>query len=67
MKRRRNPPHVHEYQNQHGMLVYYLRRPGRKKVLAESAGAKMRTGIGSLSNPVSQNDDQPIENTGVGK
>ena len=32
MKRRRNPPHVHEYQNQHGMLVYYLRRPGRKKV-----------------------------------
>jgi hypothetical protein len=30
--KRRNPPHVHEYENQHGATVYYLRRPGHKKV-----------------------------------
>src|SRR5437879_4845309 len=30
--KRRNPPHVHEYENQHGNTVYYLRRPGYKKV-----------------------------------
>jgi hypothetical protein len=35
--------------------------------LAESAGAKMRTGIGSPSNPVSQNEVQAIENTGAEK
>jgi integrase len=32
MKRRRNPPHVHEYDNQYETKVYYLRLPGRKKV-----------------------------------
>ena len=32
MKRSKNPPHVHEYENQHGNTVYYLRRPGYKKV-----------------------------------
>ena len=32
MKRSKNPPHVHEYENQHGNIVYYLRRPGYKKV-----------------------------------
>ena len=30
--KRRNPPHVHEYQNQHGTTVYYLRASGRPKV-----------------------------------
>jgi integrase-like protein len=30
--KRRNPPHVHEYQNQHGTTVYYLRKPGHPKV-----------------------------------
>jgi hypothetical protein len=30
--KRRNPPHVHEYESQHGKRVYYLRRPGHKKV-----------------------------------
>jgi integrase len=30
--KRRNPPHVHEYESQHGRRVYYLRRPGHKKV-----------------------------------
>jgi integrase len=28
----KNPPHVHEYENQHSKTVYYLRRPGYKKV-----------------------------------
>lgn len=35
--------------------------------LAESAGAKMRTGIGSPSDPVSQNETQPIEVSRPGK
>lgn len=35
--------------------------------LAESAAAKMRTGVGSPSDPVSQNTAQAIENTGAGK
>jgi hypothetical protein len=30
--KRRNPPHVHEYQNQHGTTVYYLRKPGQPKI-----------------------------------
>ena len=32
IERRRNPPHVHEYTNRHGTRVYYLRRPGHKKI-----------------------------------
>jgi hypothetical protein len=32
MDRRRNPPFVHEYTNRHGTTVYYLRRPGHKKI-----------------------------------
>jgi integrase len=30
--KRRNPPHVHEYQTRHGNTVFYVRRPGRQKV-----------------------------------
>jgi integrase len=30
--KRRNPPHIHEYQNRHGTTVYYLRKPGHPKV-----------------------------------
>jgi integrase len=30
--KRRNPPHVHEYQTRHGNTVFYVRRPGHKKV-----------------------------------
>ena len=30
--KRRNPDLVHEYVNRHGKTVYYLRRPGQKKV-----------------------------------
>jgi hypothetical protein len=32
MKRRRNPPFVHEYETQHGTTAYYLRKPGYPKV-----------------------------------
>jgi integrase len=32
MDRRHNPPFVHEYTNRHGTTVYYLRRPGYKKI-----------------------------------
>ncbi len=32
IERRRNPPHLHEYTNRHGVRVYYLRRPGHKKI-----------------------------------
>jgi hypothetical protein len=35
--------------------------------LSESAGAKMRTGIGSPPIPVSQIDEHPVEKTGVEK
>ena len=30
--RRKNPPFLHEYENRHGTTVYYLRRPGHKKI-----------------------------------
>jgi integrase len=30
--KRRNPDNVHEYENRHGKTVYYLRRPGQRKV-----------------------------------
>jgi hypothetical protein len=30
--KRCNPPFVHKYENQHGTIVYYLRKPGRGKV-----------------------------------
>src|SRR5579863_3916849 len=30
--RRKNPPFVHEHDNRHGRRVYYLRRPGQKKI-----------------------------------
>ena len=46
-----------------GEAQRYIEEANRIR-LAESAGAKMRTGIGSHSNPVSQNDVQLIENTG---
>lgn len=32
IERRRNPRFVHEHYNRHGTLVYYLRRPGHKKI-----------------------------------
>ena len=51
-----------------GEAQRYIEEANRIK-LAESAGAKVisGTGIGSPLNPVSQNDDQPIEKTGNGK
>ena len=30
-EKRKNPPYVHEYENRHGKIVFYLRRPGQKK------------------------------------
>jgi hypothetical protein len=30
--KRKNPPHVHEYTNRHGRVVFYYRQPGRKQV-----------------------------------
>ncbi|WOH53835.1 hypothetical protein [Bradyrhizobium sp. sBnM-33] len=30
--KRKNPPHVHEYTNRHGKVVFYYRRPSQKKV-----------------------------------
>jgi integrase len=47
-----------------GEAQRYIEEANRVR-LAESAGAKMRTGIGSPANPVSQNEAQAIENTGV--
>jgi hypothetical protein len=32
IERRCNPPFVHEHDNRHGTRVYYLRRPGHKKI-----------------------------------
>jgi integrase len=49
-----------------GEAQRYIEEANRIR-LAESAGVKMRTGIGSPSDPVSQNEAQPIENTGAGK
>ena len=30
--KRKNLPFVHEYKNRHGVIVYYVRKPGQKKV-----------------------------------
>ena len=30
--KRQNPPHVHEYETRHGKKVFYVRRPGHRKV-----------------------------------
>ncbi|MCW2227211.1 tyrosine-type recombinase/integrase [Bradyrhizobium elkanii] len=30
--KRRNPPNVHSYENRHGKIVFYFRRPGQKKI-----------------------------------
>jgi integrase len=49
-----------------GEAQRYTEEANRIK-LAESAAVKMRTGSGSPANPVSQNEAQPIENTGAGK
>lgn len=51
-----------------GEAQRYIEEANRIK-LAESAGAKVisGTGIGSPADPVSQNDVQPIENTGAAK
>jgi integrase len=51
-----------------GEAQRYIEEANRIK-LAESAGAKVisGTGIGSPANPVSQNEVQPIENTGAAK
>jgi len=46
-----------------GEAQRYIEEANRIR-LAESAGVKMRTGSGSPSNPVSQNEAQAIENTG---
>jgi integrase len=32
MRRRKNPPWVHEFVSRHGKTVYYLRRPGHNKI-----------------------------------
>jgi hypothetical protein len=49
-----------------GEAQRYIEEANRIR-LAESAGEKMRTGIGSPANPVSQKAAQAIENTGVRK
>lgn len=49
-----------------GEAQRYIEQASRIK-LAESAGAKMRTGFGSPANPVSQNEAQPIESIGATK
>lgn len=49
-----------------GEAQRYIEEVSRIK-LSESAGEKMRTGIGSPTNPVSQNQSQVFENTGVQK
>jgi hypothetical protein len=38
---RKNPPHVHAYENRHGKVVYYVRRPGQKKI-------RLRVPVGAL-------------------
>jgi hypothetical protein len=51
-----------------GEAQRYVEAANRIK-LAQSAGAKIisGTGVGSPSNPVSQNEAQAVENTGAGK
>jgi integrase len=51
-----------------GEAQRYIEEANRVR-LAENAGAKIISGtaVGSPSDPVSQNNDQPIENSGAGK
>jgi hypothetical protein len=51
-----------------GEAQRYIEAANRIK-LAQNAGAKIISGtsVGSPSNPVSQNEQQPVENTGAAK